>query len=79
MYTNKIYKLERDTIFIISVPDIKDLDREMAMIYVCMRVYVYAYVCACPFLCIDKVASQRYECNIMTSSNGNIFRVGAPL
>ena len=38
-------------------------------IYVCMRVYVYAYVCARPCLCIDKVVSQRYEWNIMTSSN----------
>ena len=42
-------------------------------IYVCMRVYVYAYVCACPCLCIDKVVSQRYEWNIMTSSNETYF------
>ena len=42
-------------------------------IYVCMRVYVCVYVCACPCLCINKVLSQRYEWNIMTSSNETYF------
>ena len=44
-------------------------------IYVCVRMYVYAYVCARPCLCIDKVVSQRYEWNIMTSSNETYFKL----